>query len=208
MITVLSVLRSGGDYDAEWVRKLRDGVGRNLGEHRFACLSDVEVPCERIALTHDFPGWWSKIELYRPGVIIGPTLYVDLDTIITGPLDQLTDLPYEFAMLRNFNNPDVVGSGVMWFRKPLEGIYEKFLEDQKRAMEWYDFKGLNGTYVGDQSFVFDFLEGKIDRLDRRDIRSYKKHCKNGLPEGTSLVCFHGPPKPTEVHTEWMKQCWI
>jgi len=58
MFTVICVLRSGGQYDAEWVRKLRDGVKRNLARpHRFVCLSDVDVPCERIPLQHDWPGW-------------------------------------------------------------------------------------------------------------------------------------------------------
>ena len=69
MITILCVLKSGGVYDIEWVRKLRDGVSRNLSqEHRFVCLSDVPVPCRRIPIEHHWPGWWSKIEMFKPGL--------------------------------------------------------------------------------------------------------------------------------------------
>jgi len=207
MLTVLCVLRSGKGYDAEWVRKLRDGVARNLGEHRFACLSDVEVPCERIPLKHDFPGWWAKIELHRPGVITGKTLYLDLDTVITGSLNALEDLPHQFAMLRNFHNPALVGSGVMWFTKPLEGVYERFLEGPERVIDWYDRNGRNGAYVGDQSFLWDTLDHKVEKLNRPDIRSYKMHCRQGLPEGTSIVCFHGEPKLPQVQAEWVSRCW-
>jgi len=89
MLTVACVLRSGGKFDSEYVRKLRDGVLRFANvPHRFVCLSDVDVPCERIPLEHNWPGWWSKIELFRPGVIKAPMLYLDLDTIVIGSLYQ------------------------------------------------------------------------------------------------------------------------
>ncbi len=37
--------------------------------HRFVCLSDVDVPCERIFLKHGWPGWWSKVELFSEVVL-------------------------------------------------------------------------------------------------------------------------------------------
>lgn len=89
-LTIACVLRSGGVYDAEWVAKLQRGVARHMTlPHRFVCLSDVDVPCERIPLVTDWPGWWSKIELFRKGLFDGPVLYTDLDSVITGPLDGM-----------------------------------------------------------------------------------------------------------------------
>lgn len=206
--SVLCVLRSGGIYDAEWVRKLRDAVGRHLSiAHRFACLSDVDVPCERIPLQHDWPRWWAKLELFKPGVITGPTLYLDLDTIVTGPLDILFDIEDDFAMLRNFREPHMVGSGVMWFKKPLLTPYTRFCEDPERAMQWYDVTGRNVSYLGDQAFIWDAMEQKVPMLDTDCIRSYKFHCTHALPEGTSVVCFHGRPRPTEVGDDWVGEHW-
>lgn len=207
-MNIVCVLKSGGIYDAEWVRKLRDGVGRNLSHpHQFVCLSDVPVPCERIPLEHDWPGWWSKIELFRPGVIQGPTLYLDLDTIITGPLEAFIDLPYDFAMLENFNDKSFVGSGVMWFKdKAPMGVYERFLVSPDRIMAHY-LNMKHGSYMGDQAFLFDTLNREVDKLVSPALRSYKRHCRGGLPEGTSIVCFHGRPRPTEISPPWLKEHW-
>lgn len=211
MLTVLCVLKSGGIYDAEWVRKLHDGVARNLKRpHGFACLSDIAVPCHRIALAHDWVGWWSKIELFRPGVICGPTLYLDLDTAIVAPIDGITTLAADFAMLNNFSNPGMVGSGVMWFsgENIPHKVYHKFAK-QPDAYIAHHIRNANGSYLGDQAFIHDALDRDVPFLtdDYPGIKSYKHHCRAGLPKGTSIVCFPGAPKPTEVKDQWMLDAW-
>lgn len=209
-MNILCVLRSGGIYDAEWVRKLRDGVARNMGEHRFICLSDVDVPCRRIPLKHQCAGWWSKIELFKYGVIDDETLYLDLDTVITGPLEPVIEhcRQFNFAMLENFNDPEMVGSGVMWFKPPAPQIvYEKFFVDPQRVIDHY-VASKSGSYMGDQAMIWDALDRKVDTLKMPEIRSYKKHCRGGLPDGTSIVCFHGKPRPTEVNHDWMRTHWL
>jgi hypothetical protein len=207
----LCVLKSGGLYDKEWVRKLRDAVKRNCTkDHRFACLSDVEVPCERINLIHDWPGWWSKIELYRPGVIEEPTLYLDLDTVITGNIDHLTDLQYDFAMLQNFHQRGFVNSSLVWFRnKDLvpHKVYEKFLKMPEAYMAHHK-RTQHDSYIGDQAFVWDALGGRIPLLSLPTLKSYKYHCRNALPKDASIVVFHGPPRPSEIKTDWMTQHWV
>ena len=84
MTNVACVLRSGGPYDASYVARLRDGVERHLPSARFVCLSDVEVPCERIPLATSWPRNWAKIELFTPGLWDGPVLFIDLDTDVVG----------------------------------------------------------------------------------------------------------------------------
>lgn len=215
MLTVLTVLRSGGGYTSEWVDKLKRGVGRGLTiPHRFVCLSDVDVNCERIRLKHDWPGWWSKIEMFRPEVIIGPTLYLDLDTVITGQLDEIATLEYPFAMLRNFHQPDFVGSGVMWF-KDAESVphkvYEKFARMPDAYIAHHDRVKV-GSHLGDQAFIFDTLHSMGKEIPHiqdqfHGIMSYKYHCRTYLPPDTSIVCFHGPPRLFEVKNEWVKKYW-
>lgn len=219
MITFLTVLKSGGIYDAEWVRKLRDAIARNAGEHRFACLSDVDVPCERIPHKHDWPGWWPKMELFRPGVVTGPTLFLDLDTIITGSLEWVKSIPYDFAMLRNLScpmipecdakYPGMVGGGVMWFKeKAPHHVYEKFAKSPWHWMRYHKEKR-EFAYVGDQAFIYEAMNRKIDFITdvTKAIVSYKYHCVKELPKDASVVCFHGEPRPTEVKTEWMERAW-
>lgn len=211
MLTILCVLKSGGIYDAEWVAKLKRGVDKHLTRpHGFVCLSDVDVPCHRIPLEQDWPGWWSKIELFRPGVIVGPTLYLDLDTAITGPLDGVTRIEHDFAMLNNFSNPGMVGSGVMWFsgENVPHKVYHKFAKQPSAWIEHYE-RNAEGSYLGDQAFVWDTLDRKVPFLtdEFTPVKSYKHHCRKGLPRDTSIVCFPGAPKPTDVHDEWMKGAW-
>jgi len=210
MLDVICVLRSGGIYDATWVQKLRDGVARNLAQkHRFRCLSDVEVPCERIKLEHDWPGWWSKIEMFRKGVIEYSTLYLDLDTVITGSID-LSALKMNFAMLRNFWTPDMVGSGVMWFsgNDTPHKVYDKFMRQPKAYIEHHK-RTASGSYVGDQAFIWDTLNRKVEQVNEHllGIKSYKMHCVKRLPRDAAIVCFHGLPRPSEVHTDWMQKHW-
>lgn len=211
MLQVICVLRSGGVYTPEWVRKLRDGVARNINRpHVFNCLSDVPVDCNRIPLKHDWPSWWAKIELFKQGVIDGPTLYLDLDTVITGPVNILPSSP-DFAMLQSFWVPDMVGSGVMWFsgENVPHKVYEKFAKQPKAYIKHHE-RNANGVYVGDQAFISDCLgEENIPRINDYlpGIKSYKMHCTRRLPADASIVCFHGRPRPTEVDHDWMKQHW-
>lgn len=212
MLSIVCVLKSGGIYTAEWVRKLRDACKRHAGKHRFTCLSDIDVPCERIPLEHDWPAWWSKIELFRGGVIDGYTLYLDLDTVVCGPLNMerlLTD-GIEFAMLRNFWKPDMIGSGVMWFsgdNVPTH-VYEKFAKQPEAYIAHHE-RNADGPYVGDQAFIWDALGREVTQINDYlpGIYSYKMHCRAFLPNDASIVCFHGSPRPTEVDALWMKEHW-
>ncbi len=218
MVTILCVLRSGGLYDASWVGKLARGVARNLTvPHRFVCLSDVEVPCERIALKHNWPGWWSKIELFAPGTVTGPAIYFDLDTIITGNIDALARLPYDFSMLRGFGRTHYIGSGVMCFRKPQHAVYARFLEQPEAFMREYAANPTNkhqafNAHRGDQAFIYDTLgEQGITRFTDAVpgmVLLYPAHLNSHVPDGCSVVCFKGAMKPPDamIH-DWARKNW-
>ena len=92
MINIVCVLRFGGKvgYDASWVEKLHNSVKRNISiPFKFICLSDCEVPCDRIELDMTDDGFWSKMQLFKPGQFIGPVLYIDLDTVVCNTIDDI-----------------------------------------------------------------------------------------------------------------------
>ena len=92
MLNVVCLLRQGGkvNYDATWVEKLKRGVERNLTiPHRFICFSDCDVPCERIPLLDGDHGFWSKLQMFQPGLLTGSTLYLDLDTVICQNINEI-----------------------------------------------------------------------------------------------------------------------
>lgn len=203
MITVACVLRPGGDFDARWVRALQAGVERHLSlEHRFVCLTDA--PIEGVIhqyLLHDWPGWWSKMELFRPGLFRGRVLYLDLDTLIVGALDGVAGYDGSFAMLSDFYKPERPQSGVMAFRPSdvTRGIWETFSADPESAMR---------DYRGDGEWLAAHTEP--DRLQDAfpgQIVSLKVHARDAVPDGARLVCGHGDPRFSDAAAGWAHETW-
>jgi len=193
--TVACVLRSGGDFTPEYVHRLRAGVEQHLPNARFVCLSDVPEVATH-PLEHGWPGWWSKLELFRPGLLTGATLYLDLDTIITGDLTPLAQAiqPRRFVMLQDFTQPGRYGSGVMGWHGDWSALYYAFAADPQHVMATHR----TGDRWGDQAFIADRLNGRLatwqDAMPGAVV-SYKVH---GRTPGARVVCFHGKPRPHEV----------
>lgn len=217
MLTVACVLRSGGIYTAEWVRKLRDGVARNLSlPHKFVCLSDVDVPCERIPLVTDWRGWWSKLELLRYGLFVGPVLYLDLDSVVVGSLDAIAAYPHRFTMAHEFYRPTMLCSTAMAWHGDYSFIYEAFEAEPERFMNIYDHEmPRRSGRIGDQAFIEDQLKAAGDPVatfrdlfGERSIASYKVHrCEDAPPSDAAVVTFHGRPKMTDIKNGWVADAW-
>jgi hypothetical protein len=142
-------------------------------------------------------------------VVSGPTLYLDLDVILTGNIDHLSQLDYDFAMLENFHHKGFVNSSMMWFRNEKcvpHKVYERFLKMPDAFIGHYK-RTAHGAYVGDQAFIWDTLGGNIGFIQDSGIKSYKYHCRSHLPPDAKAVVFHGPPRPTEVNADWISQHW-
>jgi hypothetical protein len=209
-LTVACVLRSGGIYDASWVGKLQRGVARHLTlPHRFVCLSDLEVPCEAIPLVTDWPGWWAKLELFRPGLFPGRVLYFDLDTVVVGSLDAIAAYPHRFTMAHEFWRPRQYCSTAMaWDGARDWGIAQGF--NIALAEEYRNY-----NKIGDQAFIEDSLtlrgipiDAFRDLFGERSIASYKAHhCQRAPPADAAVVAFHGRPKPHEFERGWVAELW-
>lgn len=211
MKTVVCVLRSGGDYSAEYVRRLKAGITANTRKKvRFVCLCDefayAELKKEKgiilRLLTCGWPGWWSKMEMFKPSMgEFGDFLYIDLDTVICGNIDKLLEVT-EDACLRDVlapdNNQTACGSGIMFLT---EEVRRQIWNEWFRDPPGHSKKAGRG---GDQMFLHPWLV-KMKRL--QDILptgfmiSYKKSLvfRRGT-QGASVVIFHGVPRPHSI--EW------
>jgi hypothetical protein len=230
VLTVAAVLKYGGAYDARYVRALATGVRKHLKTpFVFTVLSDrasdVAKDCgelvdETVFLDHaEWPGWWCKLELCRLG---GPVLYFDLDTVVTGDLAALADVvqhrlgPQQILMVADFyrGRPQ---SGILGWSGDMTSVYATFVRDYAATAHWLSQPLGPGMKVGDLFFQGDgdWLRGHAaaDGLDvllaqraAPGIASYKVNVQGRhLPIGTSVVCFHGHPRPHEVHPkpQWM-----
>lgn len=200
MLTVVCVMKSGGDFDEDYVFALREGVKEHLQGtlHKFVCYTDVSIPGMSIRfLTEGLDGWFSKFEVFKE---LGPCLYLDLDTIITSditPLAQdIISQGESFWMLEAFHPLRNWASGIMGWT----GDWNWLIPHCKRYA---------GLYQMDQECIAEALKGTgkfpiVIRREKYDIYSYKHHCRDGLPSDARIVCFHGKPRPKDVREEWVK----
>ena len=233
-LTVACVYRSGGQhYSTQYVEVLRNMVTRNLTlPHRFVCLSDVDVPCERIPLVNDWPGFWSKIELYKPGRFKGPVLYFDLDTVIHGNIDALAVKAME-STFGCTSDPDGhhFNSSVVSFTVDCSFIYEAFGETGRWIQNyhhhvwfplcrWRLFRPLGlrrfislGSSYGDQGFTEAALQEHgvpvvhLDDAVPGMISVYDKRAPKTSEPPSSVCLMMGRPKPREIESGWVPQHW-
>jgi hypothetical protein len=217
MLTIACVYKSrtpnkiggviGGTYSEAWVQKLRAGVERSFTvPHRFVCLTDVEIPgVETIPLINDWPGWWSKIELFRPGLFEGPTLFFDLDVVMRGNLDAMAG-PFEGMVMLGDVLPEVRNSTAMWWDASESfygAIYRHFANNVVAEVS----RRQQINRLGDQSLIEQALSAN-DRAPKvwQEVLPadwfvpYSYFSKlnpaltNGLPEAARLIYCLGDPK--------------
>lgn len=196
MTRIVTVLRTGGEYAPAHVLRLEAQCARFAPAAEFVCLSDDPDAPRRIPLLHDWPGWWSKIEAFR---LPGPCLYLDLDTTLVGPIDDLLALAGRapFIALRDFNWPArELQSSVMGWAGDQSALYRRFADNPAAHMA----ENASPRWWGDQGF----LERRVRRLAYwQDVApgrlvSFKKDCGAGVPVRAAVVVYHGRPRPWDV----------
>jgi hypothetical protein len=190
-LTVWSVLW-GDKYDKAYVYALKEMVEKNLSvPHQFRCITTQSLPgIVTVKPFVPYSGWWQKIGLFAPTIATGPSLYFDLDVVITGNIDYLADFTkHQFAAPAN------------WAQSGHGGIQSSVMA---WAGNWFDpFKAFNyqehsKRLWGDQEFLWEFLGDKWERIP--GIGSYKYHVRGSgkIPDWMNVCVFHGKPDPHEV----------
>jgi hypothetical protein len=184
MDTVACVLWVGNfksrNYTPDWVYRLKEGVGQHLSRpHRFVCLSNVEVPgVEVIPLVHNWRGWWSKIELFGSHHLGSRVLFLDLDVLVTGSLDELLDHPAPMVLCPG--NKDIYQTSCFVWSPP-EGheIYDEYTPEVREK-----FRGDQDwiANVKPDCAVFDkswFSKGRRLSRETKVVFCYKIPPTNG-----------------------------
>lgn len=168
--------------------------------------------------------WWYKIQLFDSAHYNGPLLYFDLDVVIARNIDWIWNLPLDnFWCLRDFKylwrpTQHIINSSVMWFHtQRYQHIYDSF---QREKLE-----NIFRRYHGDQDFITHAVSPVERRFfDQERIKSWRWQCKDGswdfkrriylapntgtvIPEKTSVLVFHGKPKPGDVQDPVIAQHW-
>lgn len=197
---------------AEYVAKLFRGVAANLPAGivpRFVCFTDdpATLPdgVEAMPVEPGLTGWWQKLAMFRPGTFAPGerVLFLDLDTLIAGPLDEIATYAGPFAIMRDVYRPNGLQSSVMAWEAggAAERIWTTFdasgrpMDDPGGDQRWIE------RAMPDVDCWQDVCPGRFV--------SFKKDCRpfGGIPAGASVIVFHGQPRPHLAAEPWIARLW-
>lgn len=168
--------------------------------------------------------WWYKMQLFNTEFHQGPLLYFDLDCVIVRDLSWILDCSPEcFWAPRDFKylqNPAVqtLNSSVMWWdTRNFADVWDNFSSQKigdivKQFPGDQDYLTQNIVYnrrrffpdQAFQSYRWQVMDGGYDFTRRR-------HKQPGAPANiagdTSVIVFHGKPKPDQVKDPIIKELW-
>jgi hypothetical protein len=168
--------------------------------------------------------WWYKLQLFNTEHHRGPLLYFDLDTVITQNIDWIwqQNLQYFWA-IRDFKylwrpTSYSVNTSVMWFNTiRFAHVYRDFVAG--------DINFVMRRNHGDQDYITEVITQQQRRfLDQERVKSWRWQALDGgynfahrcyqnpgagtqIQDNTSLLIFHGKPKPAEVKDPVVIQHW-
>ncbi|MEO0328170.1 MAG: glycosyl transferase [Pseudomonadota bacterium] len=178
-------------------------------------------------------GAWRKVSMMKPAEagLEGPTLVMDLDVVVAGPLDDLFDYaPGKICMGREWRyryHPlqPVGGHGSVYKFEPgvHDFLYTDFENDTSGSL----------SYKGEQKYISltAHKRGLLEYYPKAWICSFKRQAipkvpfnlitEPRLPEGCRVMCFHGNPKMEEAlvgdgsklryrtkPAKWLRQLWL
>lgn len=188
-----------GRYSENYIRTLRASVKR------------WSPPGTKFLVVPGRPGsgYWSKLNIFDSTFQgRGRILFLDLDTVIVGPLAPIAATPIPkggIVMVPSIShNPLWRNSAVMLF----EGGDEQLQPIHGR---WHAEGCPVGFPRGDQEWIPHIIGlDKCAEFDRKYMVSYKVEAHTYLerPNDLSLVLFHGVPRPHEVtRPDWCMREW-
>jgi len=204
----------GDGYKHDYVHILRNMVRRNLSiEHRFVCISDRHIDgIDTIGPPTNLQGWWQKLSLFKAGVAGETNLYLDLDVVVTGSLDELVARYSDKPLATPWNwarsgHGGCQSSVMLWGGKDAYTIYDEFPHE---IAHW---PPINKPPIlwGDQEFITTRRHNgfPVTQIDADLVKSYKYHAKpmGRVPDNCRVVVFHGKPDPHECSEQWIKDAW-
>lgn len=238
-------LKWGTRYGVEYANKLFAAVSRNLSlPFRFVCFTDDEkgltegiLPFPIPEINIDPPALytgWRKLCLFQKNLPIeGPCLFLDLDILITGSLDDFFRFePGKIPIIRDWvtlrrklfpKGLPVGNSSVFRFEaNQCTFVYEQFLREKDWALS---------NFQPPQTYLTHCIRPQMVFWPKHWAISFKEHCRpifplNYLiearkPIDARIVVFHGRPDPDEaaygyrgkkIHhyvrpTHWVRDLW-
>lgn len=194
------MVRVGTKYTADYVHILSDMLARNLSELEVTpwCVTDdpqsLPEDVQPIAADPRYPGWWQKVRLFSGDMPWGEgdrILYVDLDTVITGRLEELIQTK---GIIKDWSYDSFNSSVMVWDHGEYRSVYER--------LDPNDIP----PNMGDQDWITQQAPS-FPILPAEWCLSYRGSAREAPPEDAKVVCFHGDPKPRDIPYGWVPDFW-
>ncbi len=244
MVNIVT-LKWGTRYGPEYVNRLRHAMKRHLGlAHRFVCFTDDAGGIDGDVVTYPIPELdlpddkartpWRKIGLFSDKLPIkGPSLFLDLDLLVVGPMDRFFEYhPDKIPIIHNWieaykifkRRPEIGNSSVFRFEAGKCGyIMDQYYAEKEWALR---------TFWPPQTYLTHCIRPKMIYWPEEWVCSFKRQCMPvfplnhfvvpKMPPGVSIVVFHGKPDPDEavvgykgnkphhrcLPTPWVAEHWI
>lgn len=218
MIKQVICINWGTKYGAPFINRLYGMVARNITPpFSFTCFTDnregirPEVRCEDlppsdIEMPKRTKGIWPKSRLWGPKLadLEGAVLFMDLDLVVTGSLDDFFTYggPDDVILSRNPNTPLEKLGQTSVFRFPVGKLVP--LQERFRA----DPQGIADEYRFEQRFVTRNAPGGVKLFPNAWVRHFRMHCRRPfplnfvaapkLPDDARVVIFPGGLHPTHA----------
>lgn len=219
---IVLCMKWGTLYSAEYVNVLHNACKKNIsGDFRFVCLTDnsdglqegiesYPIPDIGLEERHYYHGAWPKIAVFSENLygLQGRALFIDLDTVIWGSLDELFEVSGELVAINN----------AVWDR------------NQSKAPKARTMSSVFAFDLGKLGYVVNQLQVNRDILiEKHDIEqeylhhtvknivywspewlsSFKYHLRQPLlldrlkpphqpRDNNKLIIFHGNPRPIDL----------
>ncbi|MFP8968605.1 glycosyl transferase [Pokkaliibacter sp. CJK22405] len=211
-------IKWGTRYGPEYVNRIYSMVERNITPpFRVYCLTDdsagvrEEVICRGlpdlgVPRPTNAPGKWPKTAMWGDSLfdIEGVVLFIDLDVIITGNIDDFFSMgkPEDVIVARNWVKPLERLGQTSIFRFEI-GRHGYMLNNFRK-----DPEGIAGKYQFEQRYVTQCIEGGVKFWPRGWVRHFRMDCLGPwplrylrppkLPKGSRVVIFPGKPDPSDA----------
>ena len=216
-------MKWGTKYGPDYVNKLYAMARRHLsGDFRFVCLTDdaagirPEVSCFPIPpvdFRPELPGVrdraWRKLTTFSRDLsdkygLSGQALFLDLDLVIVGSLDDFFTQPGDFLIIKDYRRPwRVTGNSSVyrWNIGALPDVLDYFREHEV---------AIRKEFRNEQTYLSDYLhkQGKLRYWPAEWCPSFKYHGiptwpsnyvrEPFVPEGARIVIFHGECNPPDA----------
>lgn len=205
-------------YGPEYVNRLYGMISRNITPpFKLFCFTDDRVGIRQEVICCDLPelgcplpskapGKWRKTSLWGHTLfdLQGVALFLDLDVVITGSLDELFSYgsPDDVILARNWIKPLERLGQTSVFRYPIGKhgyMLDRFREDPE---------GIGNKYQFEQRYVTQCVAGGVKFFPSTWVKHFRLNCLGPwpmrylrpakLPKKARIVIFPGNPGPKDA----------